>query len=163
MRWTPKPDRLIPTLLLGALLMGCPDAPDGPRYLGAGSKKPIEGGTLQIASSTKVRTLDPHIGFDVVSGTALELLYEGLLNYNTKTELVPALATSLPSISEDGRTFIFELRKGQRFQVVTHQQGFPLAGKALQRVGLMPLAGGAAFQMGDEGGKALGGGGHGNP
>jgi oligopeptide transport system substrate-binding protein len=116
MRWTPSPKMWPVAAVLGALLMvACPDAPTGPRFLGAGSPKPIAGGTLKIASSAKVRTLDPHIGYDAVSAIALELLYEGLLSYGTETQLIPSLATSLPIISEDGRVFTFEMRKGQRF------------------------------------------------
>ena len=63
----------------------------------------------------RVRMLDPHVAFDVVSGVILELVYESLYVYDHDMALVPQLAERLPDISQDGRTFTVPLRKGVRF------------------------------------------------
>ena len=42
----------------------------------------------------------------------VDLVYQGLLKYNKKGELVADLAKSLPEISEDGKTMTFKLKKG---------------------------------------------------
>lgn len=45
----------------------------------------------------------------------VDLVYQGLLKYNKKGELVVDLAKSLPEISEDGKTMTFKLKKGIQF------------------------------------------------
>ena len=45
----------------------------------------------------------------------VDLVYQGLLKYNKKGELVADLAKSLPEISEDGKTMTFKLKKGIQF------------------------------------------------
>ena len=45
----------------------------------------------------------------------VDLVYQGLLKYNKKGELVADLAKSLPEISEDGKTMTFKLKKGIKF------------------------------------------------
>ena len=43
------------------------------------------------------------------------MVYQGLLKYNKKGELVADLAKSLPEMSEDGKTMTFKLKKGIQF------------------------------------------------
>lgn len=45
----------------------------------------------------------------------VDLVYQGLLKYNKKGELVADLAKSLPKISENGKTMTFKLKKGIQF------------------------------------------------
>ena len=45
----------------------------------------------------------------------VDLVYQGLLKYNKKGELVADLAKSLPEMSEDGKTMTFKLKKGIQF------------------------------------------------
>lgn len=93
-----------------------PDAPTGPRYRGAGHDTPQRGGTLHVWHETDVRGTDPHVRFDTVSGQAIKLLFENLLDYELDPiHLVPRLAREMPEVSEDGRTFRFRLREGLRF------------------------------------------------
>ena len=118
MRWTRRADRSAPwrlAALLGCLSAGCPALPDGPRYQGHGSSEPRRGGTLMVWEDSRVRMLDPHVAFDVVSGVGVEMLFESLYKYDHQTRLTPSLAESLPTISEDGRTFTVKLRRGVRF------------------------------------------------
>lgn len=96
-------------------LLGCPALPDGPRYLGAGNETPQHGGTLTLWEENRVRTLDPHIAFDEVSGELIQMLFDTLYSYDSEMKLVPTLATALPEISEDGKIFHVRLREGVRF------------------------------------------------
>ncbi|MGE0785898.1 MAG: ABC transporter substrate-binding protein [Sandaracinaceae bacterium] len=100
-----------------AVALVMPDPPSGPRYMGAGAEEPHRGGTLVVWHEVDVRGTDPQVRFDALSGQVIKLLYEGLLDYDRDTlELVPRLAEEMPTVSEDGRTFTFRLRRGLRFQ-----------------------------------------------
>lgn len=113
MRWTPRPSELL--LLLAALWQGCLEPPSRPRFEGAGATGPRRGGTVVIWEEQKVRSLDPHISFDVVSGMVIQMLYDPLLRYDQDTRLQPQLTTALPQVSADGKTFTLELKRGVRF------------------------------------------------
>lgn len=104
-----------PLLLLFGLLLGCPSLPEGPRYLGAGNREPVRGGTLMIWEDSRVRMLDPHVAFDATSSIIINLLFDGLYKYDQQVKLVPALAAALPEISPDGRVLTVPLRRGVRF------------------------------------------------
>jgi ABC-type transport system substrate-binding protein len=78
-----------------------------------------EGGTLRLnISTTDVQSVDPAVAYEQFSwvvGTATCLK---LINYpdrNGVQPLVPEAAVGLPRVSEDGRTYEFTIRKGQRF------------------------------------------------
>lgn len=93
-----------------------PEAPQGPRYAGAGHEEPQRGGTFMAWHESGVRGTDPHVRFDSLSNMAMKLLFEGLLDYDRDTlELVPRLAEDLPDVSEDGRTFRFRLKRDLHF------------------------------------------------
>jgi ABC-type transport system substrate-binding protein len=107
MRWI----LAVSVLLLG----GCPELPDGPRFLGAGQETPQRGGTLMLWEEARVRMLDPHVAFDQISGVLIDMLYDSLYRYDHALKLVPSLAAALPEVSEDGRTFTIPIRHGVRF------------------------------------------------
>ncbi|MDB4972455.1 MAG: Dipeptide-binding transporter, periplasmic substrate-binding component [Myxococcaceae bacterium] len=102
-------------LALALCLCACPALPDGPRYRGAGNAQPVRGGTLMMWEEARVRMLDPHIAFDQISGVLITMLYDALYSYDRDVKLVPAIASALPQISEDGRSLIVPLRRGVRF------------------------------------------------
>jgi peptide/nickel transport system substrate-binding protein len=84
---------------------------------GGGSGK--EGGTLR-ATYASFPELDPTVAVTAEAWTAMYSTYLPLLTYahadgEAGTEVVPALAESLPEISEDGRTYTLRLRKGLRY------------------------------------------------
>ncbi len=110
--------RALPAWLCVSLLMGlagCDKRPRGPRYEGAGNPKPRDGGTFVFHHESNVRTLDPHLAYDELSNMAIRLLYDGLLDYDEQSNLIPSLAETMPTVSEDGKTFRFRLRRGVRF------------------------------------------------
>jgi peptide/nickel transport system substrate-binding protein len=76
---------------------------------------PQQGGNLVIAHSISPTGLD-NVALDAgMEGIIiLEQMMDGLLRYNEKSEIVPALAEEW-SISEDGLVYNFRLRKGVKF------------------------------------------------
>ncbi len=122
MRSIRRIDRLGPLIAAGLgiaivayVAFFAPPEPQAPRYGGAGAEEPKHGGIFVMHHETAIRTLDPAIAYDEVSGMAIRLLFDGLLDYDHESKLVPSLAESLPEQSEDGKTFTFRLRRGVRF------------------------------------------------
>jgi peptide/nickel transport system substrate-binding protein len=69
--------------------------------------------TLRWASQGDFLTMDPHAQNESLNNTAAAYIYEPLLTYDEKFELVPALATSW---TRDGNLlWKFNLRKGVKF------------------------------------------------
>lgn len=92
------------------------------------------GGTLRIAGSVEdVRSLDPAV-LDAVQPLALlGLTGDGLVTLNhvggpEGGQLVPDLALGLPSAGDDGRTYVFRLRRGIRFST-----GRPVGSRDVRR------------------------------
>jgi YVTN family beta-propeller protein len=76
------------------------------------------GGTLRVVTGGQVDTVDPVLTQNL--GAALPLTYDGLTSYQRvggsgSLQLVPDLAVSLPSATDGGTTYTFELRRGIRF------------------------------------------------
>lgn len=97
---------------LGTLL---PEPPEGPVYGGAGSPTPVRGGTFVFHHESDLRGLDPQVSYDEISGMAMKLLFEGLIDYDPQLNLVPRIAEALPEVSEDGLVYTFRLRGDVRF------------------------------------------------
>ncbi len=66
--------------------------------------------TLNINIGTEPPTLDWSLATDGTSFTIIENIMDGLAEFDEKYEPVPALARSW-SVSEDGRTYTFKIRK----------------------------------------------------
>ncbi|MBN8249335.1 MAG: ABC transporter substrate-binding protein, partial [Verrucomicrobia bacterium] len=75
---------------------------------------PRRGGILRLWTPTDWRSLDPAIAFDAESAPLQKLLFRGLLNYGTGTDLVLDQAAAW-EVSPDGRTYRFRLKPGVRF------------------------------------------------
>jgi YVTN family beta-propeller protein len=76
------------------------------------------GGTLTVLSTGHVDTMDPVLTQNL--GGVLPLTYDGLTAYQRvggsgSVQLVPDLAVSLPSATDGGTTYTFQLRRGIRF------------------------------------------------
>ncbi|TPW26318.1 ABC transporter substrate-binding protein [Pararhizobium mangrovi] len=76
---------------------------------------PASAATLDIAMDTSPSGLDPHIvtsfaSFQVIQGT----IYEGLTRVDAKLAVEPSLAKSW-KISDDGKTYTFDLRQDVKF------------------------------------------------
>lgn len=69
---------------------------------------------LVIAFNNDIRALDPHNVSDTLTISATRTMYESLVKFNEKQEIVPLLAESY-EISDDGVTYTFHLRSGVLF------------------------------------------------
>jgi len=78
--------------------------------------------TYVVQTFGDIDTLDPALGYDTASNTAIVNVYETLIFYNgpDPTTYVPVLAMEVPSlenggISEDGTVYTFNIREGVTF------------------------------------------------
>lgn len=105
-----RPVRLAGTLAATAALTvvtaSC-SAPGG----GTESKGPAAG-TAVVGIAYEPDSLSPLLGYGKDGNSKI---FDGLLTHDEKLDLKPALATALPEISEDGRTYTFQLREGVTF------------------------------------------------
>ena len=77
---------------------------------------PVYGGTLRVALPAEPPGLDPTTNTAaVIDRVVYNNVYEGLVKINRHGEIVPALAESLPEVSEDGLVWTFHLRRGVKF------------------------------------------------
>ena len=83
---------------------------------GGEESKPVtkDNKDVVIAINANFITLDPHNAGDTHSISGARTMYEGLMGFNEKMELVPVLAEDY-KISEDGLTYTFNLRQNVKF------------------------------------------------
>jgi len=69
-----------------------------------------------IATTFDIASVDPAYGYDTASSGQIDNIYETLIKFdgNSTSEFIPCLATDW-TISEDGRTYRFEIRDGVSF------------------------------------------------
>lgn len=75
--------------------------------------------TFYTFSVAKIKGLDPVFSDDVYSAIECARIYETLLQYSylkRPYQLEPGLAEAMPTISKDGKTYTFKLKKGVVFQ-----------------------------------------------
>jgi peptide/nickel transport system substrate-binding protein len=109
-----------------------------------------QGGAITISQSSPPDYLDPALTYTVNGVEPLWLVYTPLITYKRAqglegTELIPGLATELPTISRDGRTYGLMLRQG-----LTYSDGAPVKASdfehTIKRV-LNLESGGSAFYL----------------
>jgi peptide/nickel transport system substrate-binding protein len=129
---------LLPVALaaLGALLLVVS------AFAGAGSARAAtgktgafkKGGTLRVAiSEADFEHVDPGIAYDTTSWAMLYTVNQTLVNYPEKpgaegSKLYPEAAEAFPTVSKDGKTYTFKIRKGMRFS-----DGSPVTAAAFKR------------------------------
>jgi ABC-type transport system substrate-binding protein len=75
--------------------------------------------TINIAVKANIKGMDPIRANDLYSSMAIANVFEGLLEYNYLKRpftLQPALADGMPTVSADGLTHTFKIKKGVKFQ-----------------------------------------------
>lgn len=73
------------------------------------------GGSMSIAFKDDIATLDPAIGYDWQNWAVIKSMFNALLDYEPgTTKIRPMLAESY-TVSPDGLTYTFALRKGVKF------------------------------------------------
>ncbi|RWR27923.1 ABC transporter substrate-binding protein [Sinirhodobacter populi] len=78
------------------------------------------GGTMKIVAVASEGTLDPQINYTSRYWQLYAFLYDGLMSFKKvggpeSNELVPDLAAEMPTVSDDGKTYTFKLRKDVKF------------------------------------------------
>lgn len=79
-----------------------------------------KGGTLRLQANAAAGTLDPQVNYTLQYWQLYQAMYDGLLAFSKVSgqqsfTVVPDLATAMPTISADGTTYTFTLRKGIKF------------------------------------------------
>lgn len=79
-----------------------------------------KGGTLKLLAHAAAGSFDPQVNYTLQYWQLFQSMYDGLLafkkvNGQESFTVVPDLATSLPKISNGGKTYTFTLRKGVTF------------------------------------------------
>lgn len=105
------------TLGLGACGSSSPSPSSGKPAAGANSHGAH---SITYLMGTAPDYLDPQLGITTQSAEATWLAYLGLYSYahasgKAGTRIIPALATALPRISPDGKTYTMALRHGLRY------------------------------------------------
>lgn len=109
--------RLVSTVLgVAALIVSAcgPGSGSAPGTQGGGAQAPVRGGTLTIdVGADRLKGLD-HTSYDGLDRDVANLVVETLVWYDKDTKIVPRLATSWKTES-DQLTWTFELRPGVKF------------------------------------------------
>ncbi len=108
---TPPATDAVPPIVAPTLVAATPDA--GPTYTPA-----PESGDQQltmIAGADDPPTLDPALANDTDTAFILRQLFSGLVRFDDQLNVVPDLASALPSISADGLIYTFVLRGDVRW------------------------------------------------
>lgn len=112
---------------------------------------------LNLIINTEPKSLDPALSTDITTGIITALMYDNLVQFGTRDEILPGLAESW-LISEDGRIYTFTLRKdvqywdGHTLTSADVQYSFERVLKSETRSPqtwlLLPLQGSGAFMEG---------------
>jgi ABC-type transport system substrate-binding protein len=146
-------------LALSLGLAACGGATDDGSSPSSSSDTPKQGGTLTLSYLTEPSSLDPAVAWNVIDWQIEHDIYQGFLRYapepgDAGTELVPCLATEVPTtenggISADGKVYTFHLRKGVKFQPPVSREVTAADFKySFERMMLEPRAPATSFYMG---------------
>lgn len=103
--------------------------------------------TLRMTSLAPPDSIDPGVSWMSASWTMQVNVYNGLLTFRKETgpsgtELVPDIADAMPTISPDGRTLTFKVRKGVNFGPPANRPVKPSDVKyTFDRLALLPSQG----------------------
>jgi peptide/nickel transport system substrate-binding protein len=131
-----------------ALVVGCAGNDDQTPDPQAEASVTSGGNRITMGTTLTARTLDPADAYEIFPGILLYNLGDRLYTYEPgTTNLVPQLATDLPTISEDGLTYTIPLRED-----VTLHDGTPFNAEvmafSIQR--FMENGGRPAYLLGDK-------------
>jgi peptide/nickel transport system substrate-binding protein len=106
-------------LVCGALLLAA-CGPVGGNNSGSGSNAPASGnlrngGTLTVALADDPDILDPTLARTLVGRIVFTSFCEKLYDIDQNLNVVPQLAASMPTVSQDGKTVEIKLRQGVKF------------------------------------------------
>ena len=151
-------------LVLSLGLAACGATPADESGSPSTPESPTPGGTLTLSYLTEPSSLDPAVAWNVIDWQIEHDIYQGFLRYAAEpgaagTELVPCLATEVPStenggISADGTVYTFKLREGVKFHPPVSRDVTAADFKySFERMMSEPLAPATSFYMGVVGAK----------
>jgi len=113
------------------------------------------GGTLRVRTNRRADSIDTAVAYDATSWWILRMTSDGLVAFRQAgglpgTQLVPDLARSLPTPTDEGKTYRFQLRRGIRYSDGTAVKASDF-GRAIERVFKLQ-SGGAGYYAGIVGG-----------
>ena len=78
------------------------------------------GGTMRLVARSAAGTVDPMINYTLQYWQIYQGLYDGLMAFKKAAGAdgftkVPDLAEAMPEVTNDGKTYVFKLRKGIKF------------------------------------------------
>ena len=119
-----------------------------------GSGEGKKGGSITVAQPSQPDFLDPASAYTVQAWEPMWLVYTPPLTYKHAegvegTEIIPGLAEKLPTISDDGKTYEFTIRKGLKYSDGTAVKASDFE-HTVKRV-LIQESGGSGFFLGIEG------------
>src|SRR5262245_57736542 len=105
-------------LLLGAAAALLSSAALAPAF--AEYKAEHRGGTMRLVNRSAYGTIDPHINYTLAYWQPFQGMYDGLLAFKKATgeegfKKVADLAEEIPVPTNDGKTYVFKIRKGIKF------------------------------------------------
>ena len=82
--------------------------------------KEHRGGTLRLVAHAAAGTIDPHINYTLQYWQIYQSLYDGLIGFQKAAGAegfvkVPNIAEAFPVPTNDGKTYVFKIRKGIMF------------------------------------------------
>lgn len=81
----------------------------------AGAEEIKQGGAMTVTYKDDVSTLDPAIGYDWQNWSMIKSLFDGLMDYEPGTATLRKDLAEDYTLSDDGKTYTFTLRKGVKF------------------------------------------------
>src|SRR5215510_16610905 len=78
------------------------------------------GGTMRLVAVGAGGTIDPQINYTLQYWQLYQGIYDGLLNFKKGVgeegfKIVPDIAEDMPQAADDGKTYVFKIRKGIKF------------------------------------------------
>jgi peptide/nickel transport system substrate-binding protein len=96
-----------------------------------GDSTPVDGGTLLAGIPDSPDHLDPGLSYTNEGWEIFEATNDGLLTYvrtdnpKTSSTIVPDIAAAMPTVSKDGLTYTFKLRRSVRFSPPVNRAVLP--------------------------------------
>jgi ABC-type transport system substrate-binding protein len=104
-----------------SLMLGACGGQTAPATSSSAAQTPHQGGSLNIAWNSEPASLDPAIAYNLIDWQIAHNIFDTLYQWVPKpgsagTELEPGLASAMPTISSDGKTYTIPLKHGIKFQ-----------------------------------------------
>src|SRR5919106_1548755 len=109
-----------------AIAVGCGGGGDDDAAT-EGQAEARQGGTLTVALAEDPDALDPTLARTFVGRIVFANMCEKLFDLNAKLEIVPQLASAMPTLSSDKLSMTIPIRRGVRFN-----DGTPLTAQAVK-------------------------------